>query len=193
MIYAVCVVIVGISAVITQSTNGSAHNDSDIQPSVIETGALRVVTATSIEEESDIPAKLSKAALEGTQVFENEDVTELGWKIANQSQVHGVYYMEAEAPEVPHREILKKMDIYSAVIVLTGYYVEEGGGIPIDRWEMYAWVYPNFYYDGNGDISYAVEEAFYVDLGSENYEQALDWMYSEYGDMRIVELTIPEE
>ena len=189
VVYVIFTMIAGSVAVNRHHSSDSTNAVSGIQQSIQETEAPRMVTVDAIVNDSDYAKILTDAALEGTREFEKADIEELGWKITQPAQVMGLYYLETE---VTDDELLDELDVQNAIIIFSGYYVESGE-ISIDRWEMFKWVYPNFRYDEAGNLIYDSDEASCDILGAESFEEARDWMYNDYGDMRIVELNVPAE
>ena len=102
------------------------------------------------------------------------------------------YYLEAKNPDNPYRNILKKLDVSNAIVVVTGYFLEDAG-IAINQWEMDVWVYPNYAFDENGVLSYDTENVYNDSLRSDDMEDFMDWFCSEYSKMNITELNILTE
>lgn len=53
------------------------------------------------------------------------------------------------------------------------------------------WVYPNFFVERDGTVTYETENEHKYRLTEENYEGVYEWMQKEYADMEVTELVIP--
>lgn len=177
-------VFLGVCAIIVAYTDGSANRADSTEPPVVQT-----VDASTFDNQSELLDSLCQKALESTQETENECINSYGWTITSPTQVHGVFYLEAKDPEKPHYNDPKDLYVSNAIVVVTGYFLEDAG-IPINQWEMNVWVYPN--YSLNGDVlAYEADMEYHHSLRSDDMDDFMDWFSSEYSKMNITELTIP--
>lgn len=180
-------VFLGICAIITASTDSGTNNAGSTEPPVVQT-----VDVSTFDNQADLLGAVCQKALESTRETENEYINSYGWTITSPTQVHGVFYLEAKNPENPYRNILKKLDVSNAIVVVTGYFLEDAG-IAINQWEMDVWVYPNYVFDENGVLSYDTENVYNDSLRSDDMDDFMDWFSSEYSSMNITELNIPTD
>ena len=178
-------VFLGICAIITASTDSGTNNAGSTEPLVVQT-----VDVSTFDNQGDLLDAVCQKALESTRETENEYINSYGWTITSPTRVHGVFYLEAKNPENPYRNILKKLDVSNAIVVVTGYFLENAG-ITINQWEMDVWVYPNYAFDENGVLSYDTENVYNDSLRSDDMEDFMDWFSSEYSKMNITEINVP--
>ena len=184
-------IMVGGILISLESSGDSNTNNGESIISTEITETPKIVTMHTILEDETMLNTVCQKALDGTLKKERECIDDYGWTITNPTQVHGVFYLEANNPENPYRNILEKLDVSNAIVVVTGYFAAEGSGIPINEWEMYAWVYPNFSFGENGVLSCDTENVYNDSLRSDDMEDFMDWFSSEYSKMNITELNIP--
>ena len=179
-------VFLGICAIIDASTNTGTNNAGSTEPPVVQT-----VDVSTFDNQADLLDAVCQKALGSTAETEKKYIDDYGWSITSPTQIHGVFFLDAKDPENPHRNILKKLDVSNAIVVVTGYYLEDAG-ITINQWEMDAWVYPNYCFDQSGALSYDAENVYNDSLRSDNMDDFMEWFNSEYSDMTITEINIPE-
>lgn len=132
--------------------------------------------------------ELCQDALQNTQAQENEVVNDYGWEVSQSTEIQGVYFLKAKTTECPHHTILQNVYLSNAVVVIAGYYVEKGSDVAIDSWEYDIWIYPNFFFDKNGTLTYEMDEVYEHSVREENVKAVLEWLSNEYADMSITEM-----
>lgn len=175
----------GIYVIVDEKSNSKTNDAGSAEPSVVQ-----AVDAATFDNQGELLEPVCQKALDATKEKENECTNGYGWSITSSTQIHSVYYLEAKNPEDPYRNILKKLDVSNAIVVVAGYFVAEGSGIDINKWEMCVWVYPNYTFDENGVLSYDAEAIYDHSLRSDDMDDFMDWFNSEYSDMTITELNI---
>ena len=177
--------VIGIYAIINTRSNAGVNSNTD------STGAsvVQTVDADSFGDQDTLVNKVCQNALDITKAEENDNITNYGWSIAEPTKLHGVYFISTKNPKDPHYIILKKFNVYNAIVVVTGYYVKEASSITINQWDMDVTVYPNFVYDENNSLSYDTESIYSHSLRSDDMEDFMEWFSSEYSDMVITEIS----
>ena len=183
-IVALWYVFLGICAIVTAITDSRTNNTGSTEPPVVQ-----IVDVTAFDNQGELVNAVCQKALESTRETEYEDINTRGWTITSPTQVHGIFYLDAKNPDNPYRNILKKLDVSNAIVVVTGYFLADAG-ITINQWEMDVWVYPNFAFDENGVLSYDTENVYNDSLRSNDMEDFMDWFSSEYSNMNITELNV---
>lgn len=126
-------------------------------------------TADTITE--DVIQKLCEQALERNK--ENE--AKAGGPITDPSKVVGVYFLSPSKPGRAYQNSFEGVDITNAVAVVTHYTYElEGyGGLFYDR--IHAWVFPNWYTDADGQLSYNEDGVVCYSAGNTKPEDIAEW------------------
>lgn len=155
-----------------------------------ETTAIQVVDAETFREQHTIVDVACKNALDATKGQEKEIINAYGWTVTEPSQLHGVFFLAAKNPENPHYNILEKLNLSNAVVVVTGYFLQDAD-ITINQWEMDVTVYPNFVFDKNDNLTYDNEKVYSHSCRADDVEDLKEWLSSEYSDMSITEVDIP--
>lgn len=172
----------------------AAAKSSDDSPSTTEvtevTEASPIVSSASFSSENTVLTDLCNKALETNLKSERESLN-YGWTIPESTRVHAVFYLESKDPDNPHRNIMKKLDLSNAVVVVTGYFLSDTNGFSVNQWEMQAYVFPNFYFDTTDTLKYDAENEHYDSVRSADMDDFMDWFSSAYSDMTITDLPIP--
>ena len=189
-IIVICVVVLwyvflGICAIIDVRMNTETNNASGTEPPVVQ-----IVDVSTFDNQAGLLDAVCQNALDSTKETERKYIDDYGWSITSPTQIHSVFFLDAKDPENPHRNILKKLDVSNAIVVVTGYFLEDAG-ITINQWEMDAWFYPNYSFDENGALSYDAENVYNHNLPSDDMDDFMEWFNSEYSNMTITELNIP--
>lgn len=175
---------VGIYAIIDAKSNAGTSSNID------STGAsvVRTVDADSFSEQDALVNEVCQNALDITKEEENNNITNYGWTVTESTKLHGIFFLEAKDHENPHYNILKKLSVSNAVVVVTGYYLIEAGPVSVNQWEMDVTVYPNFTFDENNMLSYDSDSVYSHSLRSDDMEDLMEWLTGEYDDMNITEM-----
>lgn len=175
---------VGIYAIIDAKSNTGANSNTD------STGAsvVQTVDADSFSDQDTLVNEVCQNALDITKEEENDNITNYGWTVTESTKLHGVFFLDAKDPENPHYNILKKLNVSNAVVVVTGYYLKDADSVPVNQWEMDATVYPNFTFDENNMLFYDTDSVYSHSLRSDDMEDLMDWLTGEYDDMNITEM-----
>lgn len=175
---------VGIYAIIDAKSNAGANsNTASTGASVVQT-----VNADSFSDQDTLVNEVCQNALNITKEEENNNTTNYGWTVTENTKLHGVFFLDAKDTENPHYNILKKLNISNAVVVVTGYYLEEADPVSVNQWEMDATVYPNFTYGENNLLTYDADNVYHHSLRSDDMENLMEWLTNEYDDMNIAEI-----
>lgn len=176
---------IGIYAIIDAKSNAGTNGDTD------STGAsvVQTVNADSFSDQDALINEVCQNALDITKEEENDNITNYGWTITETTKLHGVFFLEAKDHENPHYNILEKLDVFNAVVVVTGYYLTEADPISTNQWEMDVTVYPNFTCDENELLTYDNDSVYSHSLRSDDMEDLMEWLSGEYSDMNITDLT----
>lgn len=175
---------VGVYTIIDAKSNAGANSNTD------NTGAsvVQTVDADSFSDQDTLVNEVCQNALDITKDEENDNITNYGWIITESAKLHGVFFLEAKDPVTPHYNILKKLNISNAVVVVTGYYLKDAGSVSVNQWEMDVTVYPNFTFDENNLLSYDTDSVYSHSLRSDDMEDLIEWLTDEYDDMNITEM-----
>lgn len=153
----------------------------------------RIVTGADVSSDAALLLSLCQQAMESAQASEMECTNDYGWSITESAQIHGIYFIETTDAVAPYHNILKNLDISNAIVIVTGYFVEESGGIDINQWEYDAWIFPNFRFNNNDVLSYDLNNVYCESVRKDDMDAFMEWFHSEYSGMIMVELDIPQE
>ena len=175
---------VGIYAIIDAKSNTGANSNTD------STGAsvVQTVDADSFSDQDTLVNEVCQNALDITKEEENDNITNYGWTVTESTKLHGVFFLDSKDPENPHYNILKKLNVSNAVVVVTGDYLKDADPVSVNQWEMDVTVYPNFTFDENNMLFYDTDSVYSHSLRSDDMEDLMDWLTGEYDDMNITEM-----
>lgn len=175
---------VGIYAIIDVTSNAGANSNTD------STGAslVQTVDADSFSNQDTLINEVCQNALDITKEEENDNITNYGWTITESTKLYGVFFLDSKDPKNPHYNILKKLNVSNAVVVVTGYYLKDTDSVSVNQWEMDVTVYPNFTFDENNMLFYDTDSVYSHSLRSDDMEDLMDWLTGEYDDMNITEM-----
>lgn len=165
-------------------SNSNGYSDTEI--------ASNTVSTQSFVEDSTVLVPVIQHSLSGTLEEEKKCTDGYGWPVSQPTQLHGVFFLESKDPDDPHRNIMKKLDVFNAIAVVSGYFLDEGAGFTINEWEMDIWIYPNYSFDETGNLTYESEYVYCDNIRAPGMEEILDWFGSEYADMYLTELDVGE-
>lgn len=167
-------------------TNLNAKSNAAEEGETVET-VVPKVEAASFDEQEVLLKKICDNALTATKEKETDYITSYGWEITETSQIHGVFFMEAENANRPHY-INSKLSLSNAVAIVTGYYLVQAGPVTVNQWEMDVKIYPNFSFDGDNVLVYDVDNVRSHALRSDDMDDLVEWLRGEYDDMMITEI-----
>lgn len=176
---------VGVYAIIDSKSSAGANSDTDSSGADV----VQIVDADSFNNQDVLINDICQNALNITNAEENDNVTNYGWIVTESTKLHGIYFLESKDLENPHYNSLEKLNLSNAVVVVTGYYLKDADPVSVNQWEMDVVVYPNFTYDKDDLLTYVVDSVYSHSLRSDDLEDLLNWLSSEYDDMNITELT----
>lgn len=179
-------VFIGIAVNITAKSSAGASGTTDSTSAAV----VQTVDVDSFSDQDALVNEVCQKALDTTKEEENDNVTHYGWTVTETTKLHGVFFLNAKDTENPHYNILKKLNVSNAIVVVTGYYLEEADPVSVNQWEMDVTVYPNFTFDDKNSLSYDTDSVYSHSLRSDDMKDLMEWLTSEYGDMNIQELSL---
>lgn len=154
-----------------------------------DTSSVPVVAIDDFDKQQTFLDKVCQNALNITKVEENENITNYGWTVTENTQLHGVFFLEAKDAESPHYSLLEKLNLSNAVAVVTGYYLKDVDSVSVNQWEMDVMIYPNISFDENDLLTYNKDDVYSHSLRADDIEDLIEWLGDEYTDMNITELS----
>ena len=175
---------IGIYAMIDAKSNAKVNNNTDANDAAM----VQTIDIDSFSDQHALIEDLCEIACNATMEKETENTINFDWTITKPTQIHGVFFLEAKDSENPHYNILENLYLTNAIVVVSGYYLNEAGPISVNQWEMDIAVYPNFIVNENYSLVYDNESMYSHNLRSDDMDALMEWLSSEYADMNIQEI-----
>lgn len=113
-----------------------------------------------------------------------------GYMVTSPSKIHKVFSMKIKDPTTVHVDYGYNVQLDNAICIVTSYYVEGTGFMPLSREEWSIWIYPNYFINGEGTLSHEEEKDYDLWTTEDSIDTVLSWLYDEYGDMTIAEVNL---